>query len=93
MKYEIQRTSQFKKDYKLAKKRGLNIDELKTVVSILADGEKLPEKYYDHPLKGSYSNCNECHINPDWLLIYKIDDELLILSLRRTGTHSDLFSK
>ncbi len=93
MKYDIQRTTQFKKDYKLAKKRGLNIDELKTVVSILADGDKLPEKYCDHPLKGSYNNCNECHINPDWLLIYKIDDELLILSLRRTGTHSDLFSK
>ena len=91
MKYEIQRTSQFKKDYKLAKKRGLDVNELKKVITMLADGEALPEKYYDHPLKGIYNSCNECHISPDWLLIYKIDDELLILSLRRTGSHSDLF--
>lgn len=91
MKYDIQRTSQFKKDYKLAKKRGLEIDKLKKVISILADGKELPVEYLNHPLKGNYKDCMECHIEPDWLLVYKIEEELLILSLQRTGTHSDIF--
>lgn len=91
MKYEIQRTSQFKKDYKLAVKRGLNISKLKYVISMLAEGEELPEEYSDHCLKGNYSSYKECHIQPDWLLVYKIEEDLLILSLYRTGTHSDLF--
>lgn len=91
MKYEIQRTNQFKKDYKLAKKRGCNIDELKEIVAMLANGINLPEKYKDHALKGDYINCRECHIEPDWLLIYKITETVMILSLERTGSHSDLF--
>lgn len=91
MKYEIQRTSQFKKDYKAAVKRNLDMEQLKKVVKILADGETLPEEYDDHTLKGKYSGYRECHIQPDWLLVYKITEDLLILSLYRTGTHSDLF--
>ena len=61
------------------------------MLAALADGETLPEKYCDHPLSGDYSGCRECHILPDWLLIYRIEKELLILALTRTGTHSDLF--
>lgn len=91
MKYDIQRTSQFKKDYKAAVKRNLDMEQLKKVVKILAEGETLPEEYDDHTLKGKYSGYRECHIQPDWLLVYKITEDLLILSLYRTGTHSDLF--
>ena len=91
MKYEIQRTSQFKKDYKAAVKRNLDMEQLKKIVKILAEGEALPEEYDDHTLKGKYSGYRECHIQPDWLLVYKITEDLLILSLYRTGTHSDLF--
>ena len=87
MKYTIERTSQFKN----AEKQGLDMDELKTVIKMLADGEKLPEKYRDHPLKGDYKGHRECHIEPDWLLIYKITESILVLSLVRTGTHSRLF--
>lgn len=91
MKYVIQRTLQFKKDYKIAKKRGLDLFKLRTVIELLANGEQLPEQYLEHPLKGNYKGCLECHIEPDWLLVYKVEDELMILSLRRTGSHSDLF--
>lgn len=92
MKYEIARTTQFKKDYKLAKKRGLNINLLKDVVTKLANGEPLPKEYHDHPLSGNWTGYRECHIQPDWLLIYLIKNEVLVLTLTRTGTHSDLFS-
>ncbi len=93
MKYEIERTTQFKKDFKLAVKRGCNMEELKEVVSMLAEGETLPEKYRDHDLVNSrnYKGVRECHIEPDWLLIYKISEQLMVLSLQRTGSHSDLF--
>lgn len=91
IKYEIQRTSQFKKDYKLAVKRGCDIDKLQKVVMILASGETLPDEYSDHPLRGNYSGYRECHIEPDWLLVYKITENVLVLTLYRTGTHSDLF--
>ena len=91
IKYRIERTTRFKKDYKLIKKRGYDIKLLEEVVRIIAKGEPLPEKYNDHPLKGSYTGCRECHITPDWLLIYEIADNALILYLTRTGTHSDLF--
>ena len=91
MKYQIEMSSRFKKDYKLAKKRGYDVALLKDVVDILANGEQLPEKYLDHPLAGNYKGCRECHIQPDWLLIYRIEKDLLILGLTRTGTHSDLF--
>jgi addiction module toxin, RelE/StbE family len=93
MKYEIERTTQFKKDYKLALKRGCNKAELQKVVAMLANGDPLPEKYRDHDLTNSrnYKNMRECHIEPDWLLVYKITESILVLSLNRTGTHSDLF--
>ena len=91
MKYEIKLSTRFKKDYKLIQKRGNDINLLKKVVAILANGEQLPEKYSDHALTGNYKGYRECHIEPDWLLIYKIEKELLVLGLTRTGTHSDLF--
>ena len=92
-KYTIKHTSQFKKDYKLAKRRGLNLSLLKEIISRLANGEQLEEKYRDHDLSGDWKGHRECHIHPDWLLVYRIEDDVLILTLSRTGTHSDLFSK
>lgn len=81
----------FKKDFKRIIKRGYNIQLLEDVIEILASGQMLPEKYKDHNLTGNYYDCRECHITPDWLLIYKINNNELILYLTRTGTHSDLF--
>lgn len=92
-KYTIKHTTQFKKDYKLAQKRHLNISLLKEVVKTLANGEALDEKYRDHALSGNWRGHRECHITPDWLLIYRYDDDVLVLTLTRTGTHSDLFNK
>lgn len=89
--YEIQRTSQFKKDFKLAVKRDCNVEKLQKVVTILASGETLPDEYRDHSLRGNYIGYRECHIEPDWLLVYKISENVLVLTLYRTGTHSDLF--
>ncbi len=90
-KYDIITTSQFRKEYKRAKNRGFKIELLKEVVCLLADGEKLPERYKDHLLTGNWFGYRECHIQPNWLLIYRIDDDVLVLTLTRTGTHSDLF--
>jgi addiction module toxin, relE/stbE family len=90
MKYVIKRTAQFKKDYKLAVKRGLSVNLLKDIVALLANGHTLPEKNKDHDLTGNWKDYRECHIEPDWLLIYRINEDKLILSLTRTGTHSDL---
>ena len=84
-------SNRFKKDLKLARKRGLNLDVLRTVVNILASGEKLDRKYRDHDLTGEYAGFRECHMQPDWLLVYRIEQEELELFLFRTGTHSDLF--
>ncbi len=92
-KYTVKFTSQFKKDYKLAIKRGLKIDLLDNVVRTLAAGEELPEKNKDHALTGNWLGHRECHILPDWLLIYRIEDNVLVLTLARTGTHSDLLGK
>ena len=91
MAYNIKLSTQFKKDYKLIKKRGIDISLLKEVVALLANGEKLEEKYRDHSLTGDYNGFRECHIQPDWLLVYKIQNDVLVLTLSRTGTHSDLF--
>lgn len=93
MKYEIQRTKSFVKDYKLAVKRGCNISKLKKVIELLASGESLPKEYRDHALVNSreYKDVRECHIEPDWLLVYRITEDVLVLTLLRTGTHSDLF--
>lgn len=91
-RYSIQRTSQFKRDYKLALKRGYDVAKLRVVVTILMDGDRLPREYLDHPLKGrDYKEYRECHIEPDWLLIYKVDTSRRCVMLYRTGTHSDLF--
>ena len=84
-------TSQFKRDYKAAMKRHMKIELLDDVIRLLACGETLPERYRDHALTGSLDEFRECHIQPDWLLIYRIENDLLVLTLARTGTHSDLF--
>ena len=91
MKYELRPTTKFQKDLKRAKKRGYNLELLADILKKLAAGEPLPAKNRDHALIGDYEGCRECHIAPDWLLIYEIVDETLILYLTRTGTHSDLF--
>ena len=91
MKYEIRFTGQFKKDLKLAKKQGKNLDKLFDVVERLANGETLEAKFRDHDLSGDYKGCRECHIDPDWLLIYEIFDDVLVLLLNRVGSHSELF--
>ncbi len=90
---EIIWTSQFKKDYKLAIKRHLEIELLDDIIGKLAEGRALSNKNKDHALTGNWSGYRECHIKSDWLLIYKIENNLLILTLVRTGTHSDLFGK
>lgn len=93
MKYDIRRTSQFKNDFKLMLKRGVNITEFQKIITLLANGDVIPEKYRDHPLQNSryFKNCRELHIEPDWLLVYKYSNDNLILYLIRTGSHSDLF--
>ena len=91
--YTISRHTRFKKDVKLAEKRGKNLQKLKEVIITLASGEELDPKYKDHSLIGNYVNTRECHIEPDWLFIYRIDVEEKVLHLIRTGTHSDLFDK
>ena len=91
MKYTIKSTKRFEKDVKQAQKRGKDLDKLFFVIEKLANGETLDEKYRDHNLMGLYRGCRECHIEPDWLLVYEIFEDVLILSLARTGTHSDLF--
>lgn len=87
----IKYQSAFKRDYKRIKKRGYDIRLLEEVVGLLAQRKTLPERYRDHSLSGNYVGCRECHITPDWLLIYSINESELVLYLMRTGTHSDLF--
>lgn len=93
IKYELDFTSKFKKDVKLLKKQGKNIEKLYEIINILACWEELDAKYRDHNLIGNYKGYRECHIEPDWLLIYKIMENILILTLSRTGSHSELFKK
>lgn len=81
----------FKKDFKRVKKRGYDISLLEAVIGLLTEEKELPAEYKDHPLTGDYKGCRECHITPDWLLVYEIIGNELILYLNRTGTHSDLF--
>lgn len=92
-KYVVKSTTHFKKDYKLALRRGLDIGLLEEVIASLAMGIPLPEKNRDHALSGNWIGHRECHILPDWLLIYHIDENILVLTLSRTGSHSDLFEK
>ena len=91
MSRDIIWTSKFKKDYKTIIKRNLDINRLDEVIRILARGDELPQQYNDHSLSGNWKGFRECHIAPDWLLIYSIEDNNLVLVLSRTGTHSDLF--
>lgn len=88
---KVNRTGRFKRDIKKCLKRGLSLDELLSIVSLLADDIELEAKHRPHTLSGIYSELWECHIRPDWLLIYELDDESNALNLIRTGTHSDLF--
>lgn len=89
--YKIQTTNHFEKDVLRCKKRGLNIADLKEAMSILAQTGKLTDKYKPHKLSGKYTGCWECHIKPDWLLIWEQNNNLLTLLFLNTGTHSDLF--
>ena len=90
-KYVVKFTTQFRKDYKLAIKRGLKMELVKQIVGLLVAGEMLPEKHKDHVFTGNWAGYWECHILPDCLLIYRIEDGVLVLTLTRTGSHSDLF--
>ena len=91
-KYKLYLTNSFKRDYKKIVKRGYDIKLMETVVDILLTGEALPEKNKDHALSGNWKGYRECHILPDWLLVYRIENDELILFLSRTGSHSDLFN-
>lgn len=88
---EVVLSTRFKKDLKTASKRGYNLELLNDVVDKIASRQQLPEKNRDHELSGDYAGFRECHVAPDWLLVYRVVEEDLILYLMRTGTHSDLF--
>lgn len=94
-KYDIEITSRFKRDYKKIRKQGKDINKLIKTLETLANGEELEPKYKDHKLINdkTYKECNECHIESDWLLVYKIQNNELILLLFATGSHSELFNK
>ena len=91
MRYQVKFTNQFKRDLKLAEKQGKDTERLFRVVKRLANGETLEPKYRDHDLTGNYKGCRECHIAPDWLLVYEVVEDVLVLMLYRTGSHSELF--
>ena len=91
MRYRVKFTNQFKRDLKLAEKQGKDTERLFRVVERLANGETLEPKYRDHDLTGNYKGCRECHIAPDWLLVYGVVEDVLVLMLYRTGSHSELF--
>ena len=90
-KYTVKFTTVFRKDYKKAKKRRLPLEKLKEVVDLLAMGQPLPERNRDHALTGDWVGHRECHIQPDWLLIYRVEEDVLVLTMTRTGMHSELF--
>ena len=91
--YQVKFTTAYKKAYKLMKKRGLDISLLDEVVDLLRQGRQLEERYHDHGLTGDLAGFRECHIKPDWLVIYLIENDILTLTLIDTGSHSDLFRK
>ena len=93
MKYTLKPTTQFKRDLKKAQKQNKNLDLLNKVLQQLAERIPLPEKNRDHALTGNYAGCRECHIQPDWLLIYEIAEDTLFLYLTRTGSHNELFER
>lgn len=88
---DVRYSTRFKKDYKILVKRGYNPQLLQDVLELLCSEQPLPPKYKDHNLSGNYEGHRECHITPDWLLVYKVEQQILTLFLTRTGTHSDLF--
>ena len=89
--YNLRFKNRIQRNIKLMKKRGKDLEKLKTVLNLLQQGIELPAKYKDHALTGNYIGCRECHIEPDWLLVYEIINEELIILLLTTGSHSDLF--
>lgn len=89
--YQVKFTAAFKKSYKLMKKRGLDISLLDKIIDLLRQGKQLDEKYKDHALSGNFVGFRECHIKPDWLLVYLLENDILTLTLVDTGTHSDIF--
>lgn len=91
MMYTVKFTGQFKKDLKLAKKQGRDLEKMYYIIEKLARGETLEAKFDDHLLVGNYKGCRECHIEPDWLLIYEFLDDVLVLSINRVGSHARLF--
>ncbi|MCL2634538.1 MAG: type II toxin-antitoxin system YafQ family toxin [Oscillospiraceae bacterium] len=91
VKYTVKPTSRFKKDYKSMEKRNLDMSLIDDVIVKLAKGIELPEHNRDHALVGNYSGHRGCHIEPDWILIYRVEKKVLVLSLTRTGSHSDLY--
>ena len=91
--YQVKFTTTYKKSYKLMKKRGLDLSLLDEVVDLLRQGKQLDEKYRDHSLSGNFVGFRECHIKPDWLLVYLIENDVLTLTLVDTGSHSDIFKK
>lgn len=86
---EMRTTGQFDRDYALAKKRGKDLTKLDAIMLMLIRGENLPSRHHDHPLKGNFKGYRDCHIESDWLLIYKIEGE--VITFARTGTHADIF--
>ncbi len=88
---KIRYSARFKRDYKVIVKRGYDVKLLEHLLRLLVNEQPLPPQYLNHPLSGNYAGHRECHISSDWLLIYKVENEILTLSLTRTGTHSDLF--
>ncbi len=90
---ELETTAKYRKDLKLMRKRGLDLSLLEAIIEKLKKQEQLEAKHHDHSLKGNFIGFRECHIEPDWLLIYAIDNNRLILTASRTGSHSDLFKK
>lgn len=89
--YRLEFTNQYLKDLKLARKRNFDEEKLNVLIQIILSGEKIPATYRNHSLKGNYKGFSECHITPDWLLIYSKNESLELVTLTRTGTHSDLF--
>ena len=91
VKYAVKVTAQFRKDYRLAMKRGLEMELLDNIITLLATGNTLPAKHKDHALKGRWKGRRECHVLPNWLLVYQKTETTLVLDLFRIGTHSDIF--
>ena len=90
-KYTVRTSKRYRRELKIVLSRGKDESKLKEVIKILAAGENLPAKYADHPLAGKWKGYRECHIEPNWLLVYRIHDDILVLALMSTGTHSDIF--